>query len=182
MNWANIFLIAVGLSMDAFAMAITVGLSIPKAGIKEALIVGLYFGLFQAAMPVVGYYAARQFADLITQYDHWVVFGLLVFIGGKMIWGSINKEERPNAQPYSLGFANMLTLALATSIDAMAVGISFAFLQTSIVPAGIVIGITTFAFSLVGVKIGCIFGTKCKTQATLAGGVILVLMGIRMLL
>ena len=184
MNWANIFLIAIGLSMDAFAMAITVGLTVSKAGIKEFLVVGFYFGLFQAAMPVVGYFAARRFAYFISQYDHWVVFGLLIFIGGKMIWSSFNKDIKkyPNKQDECLGIGHMLPLAIATSIDALAVGVFFAVYEVRIVPAITIIGVTTFVVSILGVKIGNIFGERFKSKAGLVGGIILILIGISIIL
>jgi len=194
MNMIELFLLAMGLSMDAFAVAICLGLTIAKVNMKKALIVGLYFGAFQAGMPVVGYIVAVQFAEHVTKYDHWVVFGLLSFLGAKMIWGSFKKEKcidrtcaatpctdrkcRRNMQEATLKPSKMIPLALATSIDAMAVGVSFAFLYVSIVPAVSLIGVTTLIISVVGVKIGSTFGARFKSKAELLGGIILVSMGL----
>ncbi len=201
MNLLELFLIAIGLSMDAFAVALCSGLTMPKATIKKALIIGLYFGLFQAVMPLIGYILATQFADNITTFDHWVAFALLCFIGGKMIIGSFRKDgcadrecpaetctdrecpggKRPEKKEASLKPAEMLPLALATSIDALALGVSFAFLRVNIVPAILFIGTITLVLSMLGVKIGNIFGIKSKSKAELAGGIILVLMGLKIL-
>jgi len=201
MSFPELLLIAVGLSMDAFAVAVCAGLTMPKVTIKKSLIVGLYFGIFQAAMPLIGYMLATQFADKITAFDHWIAFALLCFIGGKMIMGSFKKEgcsdrecptktctdracpggARPDTKETSLKPAKMLPLALATSIDALAVGVSFAFLKVDIVPVVLSIGITTLILSMVGVKIGNVFGTRFKSKAELTGGIILVLMGLKIL-
>jgi putative Mn2+ efflux pump MntP len=198
----ELILIAVGLSMDAFAVAVSIGLSMPKVTIRKSLIVGLYFGFFQAAMPLIGYLLASQFADKITAFDHWIAFALLTAIGIKMFVGGLKKEgcadrecpegicadrecpggERPHTKEASLRPAKMLPLALATSIDALAVGVSFAFLDVAIAPAVLSIGFITLALSMLGVKIGTIFGMKFKSKAELAGGVILVLMGLKILL
>ena len=183
MNFIELFFLAIGLSMDAFAVAVCSGLAMTRATMKKSLIIGLYFGVFQAVMPLIGYAAAIQFADSITSYDHWIAFALLCFLGGKMIAGSFKKdEERAGQMEASLKPARMLPLALATSIDALAVGISFAFLRVSILPAVSFIGITTLVISMAGVKIGNVFGTKYKSKAELAGGVILVLTGLKILL
>lgn len=202
MNILELLFLAVGLSMDAFAVAVCHGLSMQKAGFKKALIVGLYFGVFQAAMPIIGYLVGSQFSDLIVHVDHWIAFILLAFIGAKMILGSFRKEgcpdrkcpvetcpdracpggKRPGTEEVSLRPAKMLPLALATSIDALAVGVSFAFLQVKIIPAVSFIGLTTLVLSMAGVKIGHIFGTKFKAKAELAGGVMLVLIGLKILL
>jgi len=202
MNITELFLIAVGLSMDTFAISICMGLTLPKADMKKALIVGLYFGIFQAAMPLIGYMAAIIFADKIIAYDHWIAFALLCFLGGRMLAGSLKKEgcsdrvcpdgmcgdrvcpggKKPDRTEASVKPARMLPLALATSIDALAVGVSFAFLRVRIVPAVSLIGITTFALSLAGVKIGKVFGAKLKSKAELAGGIILILIGVKILL
>jgi len=194
MNWIELFLLAVGLSMDAFAVAICLGLTMAKVSMKKALIVGLYFGAFQAGMPVIGFMVARLFAEQITQYDHWVVFALLSFLGGKMIWGSFKKETCPDRecsatpctdrecpssrQETDLKPSKMIPLALATSVDAMAVGISFAFLQVRIIPAVSLVGVMTLAISMIGVKIGNVFGARFKSKAELIGGIILVSMGL----
>ena len=202
MNFIELFLLAVGLSMDAFAVAVCAGLTMPKLNIKKALVIGLYFGIFQAVMPLIGYLVAKLFADKIITYDHWIAFALLCFLGGKMIMESFKKDgcpdrecpddvcadrkcpggEKPNRKETSVKPARMLPLALATSIDALAVGVSFAFLRVNIIPAVSFIGITTFTLSLVGVKIGNVFGTRFKSKAELVGGVILVLIGLKILL
>ncbi len=202
MKLLELFIIAVGLSMDAFAVSICTGLSMKKSSIKKALIVGLYFGIFQAVMPLIGYFLGSQLADRITAFDHWIAFLLLAFIGGKMIVESFHKEGcadrscpdgtckdrecpgkgRPDTEEAPLTPAKMLPLAVATSIDALAVGVSFAFLKVNIGLAATLIGITTLAFSVVGVKIGKIFGSRFKSRAELTGGIILVFMGLKILL
>ena len=186
MNFPELFLIAVGLSMDAFAVAVCAGLTMPKATVKKAFVVGAYFGVFQAGMPVIGYLVATLFADTIIAYDHWVAFVLLGFLGGKMIVGSFQKESAPDearpAEIFSLKPAKMLPLAVATSIDALAVGVSLAFLKVDIVPAASFIGVVTLLLSMLGVKIGNLFGMRFKSRAELFGGVILVGLGIHSLL
>jgi len=184
MNLFELFLLSIGLSMDAFAVAIGIGLCMAKADIKKALIVGLYFGAFQAGMPVIGYIAAVRFAEPMIQYNRWVAFSLLFFLGGKMIWGGFKKEndEQQCGREPALGPSQMLPLAVATSVDAMAVGISFAFLQVSIVPAISLIGVTTLVISMIGVKVGNSFGSRFESKAAVAGGVILILIGLRILL
>ena len=180
MNFIELFILAAGLSMDAFAVSICAGLTMRKAGMGKMLTVGLYFGVFQAGMPLIGYFTAGLFAEKIIAYDHWVAFGLLGFLGGKMIIDGFKKESGPNE--YSLKPAQMITLALATSIDALAVGVSFAFLQVNIIPAVLFIGITTLVISMAGVKIGHISGAGFKSKAQLAGGIVLVLIGLKILL
>ena len=185
MNFIELFLLAVGLSMDAFAVAVCIGLSTAKTNIKKCLIVGLYFGVFQAVMPLIGYFAATLFADKIDSYDHWIAFVLLGFLGGKMIFESFKKEEdeeEKDGKKSSLRPANMLPLALATSIDALAVGVSFALLDVKIIPAVSFIGITTLLISMAGVKIGNMFGSRFKSKAEFAGGIILILIGLKILL
>lgn len=222
MNLLELLLIAIGLSMDAFAVSLCSGLTMPKVTIKKALIIGLYFGFFQGAMPLMGYLLGTQFADKIIAFDHWIAFVLLCIIGGKMVVESFAKEgcadrecplgkctdrecppemctdrecpamdctdrecpggERPEKKEVSLKPAEMLPLAIATSIDALAVGVSFAFLDVNIVPAVSSIGIITLTLSVLGVKIGNIFGVKFKSKAELAGGIILVLIGLKILL
>jgi putative Mn2+ efflux pump MntP len=183
MHFIELFLLAVGLSMDAFAVSVCAGLTMPKATIKKALIVGLYFGVFQAVMPLIGYLAAALFARYITAYDHWIAFGLLCFLGGKMILGSYKKEDpHDDDSEASLKPSQMLPLAIATSIDALAVGVSFAFLQMDILPAVLFIGVTTLALSMLGVKIGHVFGVRFKSTAEFTGGVILILIGAKILL
>jgi len=165
--------------MDAFAVAVCLGLR-HKATAKNMLIVGLYFGVFQAAMPLIGYYAATFFADSIESYDHWIAFALLTFLGARMIIGSFKDDEGTESD--SLNYRVMLPLAVATSIDALAVGISFAVIRTDIVPAVVIIGIVTFVIAMLGVRIGSIFGSKISSRAELAGGIILILIGVKILL
>ncbi|MCB7317188.1 manganese efflux pump MntP [Lacrimispora sp. 210928-DFI.3.58] len=180
MSIAELFIIAVGLSMDAFAVSVCKGLSMPVMNWKGALIVGLYFGGFQAAMPLLGFFLGTGFSQAIEQYDHWVAFLLLAVIGGNMIKeGMEGEEECPSA---ALDVKTMTLLAIATSIDALAVGVTFAFLRVDIVPAVIFIGTVTFFLSMTGVKVGNAFGSKYKSKAEIAGGLILVLMGVKILL
>ena len=182
MNFFEIIAIAAGLSMDAFAVSVCKGLAAGKAGIKYYLIVGLWFGGFQALMPLIGYFLGSLFAGYIEAIDHWVSFGLLVLIGANMIREAFSKKEEETDA--SLGFFTMLLLAVATSIDAFAVGITFSFDMAAayIAPAVAIIGVTTFLISAVGVKIGSVFGAKYKSKAEFVGGVILILIGIKVLL
>jgi putative Mn2+ efflux pump MntP len=180
MGLAELLILAAGLSMDTFAVAICAGLTMRKASLQKCVAVGLYFGIFQAGMPLIGYSIAALFADRIIAYDHWIAFGLLFFLGGKMIVASLKKEDKTDKEA-SLRPAQMLPLALATSIDALAVGVSFAFLQVSIVPAVALIGAVTFVLSAAGVKIGHVFGVKFKSKAEFVGGLILILIGVRIL-
>ncbi len=182
MSIAELFLIAVGLSMDAFAVAVCKGLSLKKPRIKHMLIVGAYFGIFQAAMPLIGYFLGSYLSESIVAFDHWIAFILLAIIGGKMVKESMEKDSPDCCESEKLEVVDMLTLSLATSIDALAVGVTFAFLKVSIVPAVSFIGIVTFTLSAVGVKIGSVFGAKYKSKAELAGGIILILMGLKILL
>ena len=234
MSELELLLLAVGLSMDAFAVAVCAGVTMKRATLKKALIVGLYFGVFQAAMPLVGYWAAGLFADKIIDYDHWIAFALLCFLGGKMTVESFKNrgrkavppeseaeeplesgddespefgDDRPpelgDKEPNKLGDkrpgesggkeppadekktlrpGKMLPLALATSIDAMAAGLSFAFLQVKILPAVSFIGATTLILLAAGVKIGQVFGVRFRQRAELAGGVILIMIGFKILL
>ena len=179
MSIAELFLLAVGLSMDAFAVSICKGLSLRNFKVKHMLIAGAWFGGFQALMPLIGYFLGSFFAEMIEKYDHWVAFVLLAIIGGNMIKESFGKDEKVDS---SMDVKSMLLLAIATSIDALAVGVTFAFLQVQIVPAVSFIGVITFIFSAVGVKIGSLFGTKYKSKAELFGGIVLVLIGIKILL
>ena len=181
MNFLEILVLAVGLSMDAFAVAACAGLTMPRATVKKAVVVGLYFGVFQAVMPLIGFWVATVFADMITAFDHWIAFGLLCFLGVKMIIGSF-KKEKECSEECSLKPQRMLPLAVATSIDALAVGVSLAFLRANIAQAAITIGIVTFALSILGVKIGSVFGTRFKSKAELAGGIILILIGCKILI
>lgn len=179
MSILDLFILAVGLSMDAFAVSVCKGLSLVKIKPKHMCIAGAWFGGFQALMPLIGYFLGSFFAEMIEKYDHWVAFVLLAIIGGNMIKESFGKDEKVNS---SMDVKSMLLLAIATSIDALAVGVTFAFLQVQIVPAVSFIGVITFIFSAVGVKIGSLFGTKYKSKAELFGGIVLVLIGIKILL
>lgn len=181
MNTWELLILAIGLSMDAFAVAICKGLAIKEARVKHMIIAGAYFGGFQALMPVIGYLLGVNFKGLIERFDHWIAFFLLALIGGNMLREALSKGEEEELNT-SFGPKSMIPLAVATSIDALAVGVTFAFLQVRIIPAVSMIGITTFLFSLVGVKIGNIFGLKYKTKAEFAGGVILILIGLKILL
>lgn len=175
----ELLIIAVGLSMDAFAVAVCKGLSQRQHSMKNALITGVYFGGFQALMPLIGYLLGTTFADYITVVDHWIAFALLSIIGINMIRESRSCDViRDN----SFGFKRMAVLSLATSIDALAIGITFAFLKVDILPAVLSIGVITFVISFLGVKLGSVFGAKFKTKAEITGGVILILMGIKILL
>ena len=180
MSLTELFIIAVGLSMDAVAVAVCKGLAMPRMSWKGALIVGLYFGGFQAAMPLLGYFLGSKFSMAIRAYDHWVAFLLLVLIGAGMVKESFEKDE--SCANASLDVRGMVLLAVATSIDALAVGVTFAFLNVDIVPAVSFIGAVTFTLSMVGVKVGNAFGCKYKSRAELAGGAILILMGLKILL
>ena len=180
MGLLELFILAVGLSMDAFAVSVCKGLAMPKITVKKTLIVGVWFGGFQALMPTLGYFLGVQFRDKITAIDHWIAFILLGIIGANMIKEACSGEcEEENE---SLDIKTMFLLAVATSIDALAVGITFAFLNVHLIAAVSFIGITTFTLSAAGVKIGNIFGTKYKSKAELAGGVILILLGCKILL
>jgi len=185
MGLGELFILAVGLSMDAFAVAVCKGLAMRRATLKKAALVGLYFGVFQAGMPLLGYLLGSQFAEYITAYDHWIAFGLLAFLGGRMVLESREQEENGcdiHSPEADLRFREMVVLALATSIDALAVGISLAFLQVDILPAVGFIGTVTFLLSMLGVKVGNVFGIKYKSRAELAGGIILICIGIKILI
>ena len=181
MTFWEIFLLAVGVSMDAFAVSIGKGLSAKRVSWREALTVGLWFGGFQALMQVIGYYLGISFADLVTKIDHWIAFGLLLLIGGNMIREALQGGDDKPADA-SFGFKTMLLLAIATSIDALALGISFAFLGTNLWRAILVIGLTTFAFSAVGLLIGKKVGTRFHAGAEILGGIILIAIGLKILI
>ena len=180
MSLLTLFITAVGLSMDAFAVSVCKGLAMKKLSWKKAVIIGLWFGGFQALMPTIGYLLGTRFERYVTAFDHWIAFVLLVFIGGNMIKEALSKEE--DEANDSVDVKTMLLLALATSIDALAVGVTYAFLQVSIVPAVSFIGIITFILSVIGVKIGNVFGLKYKAKAEIFGGAILIIMGLKILL
>lgn len=180
MSLWELFFIAVGLSMDAFAVSVCKGLSVRKAEWKHLLTAGLYFGGFQALMPLCGYLLGVNFQAMITNIDHWIAFILLGFIGANMVREAIKKDEEEDLNA-SFGPKTMLPMAVATSIDALAVGVTFAFLQVNILPAIVFIGSITFLLSAAGVKIGNLFGARYKSGAELFGGVILILMGLKIL-
>ena len=180
MSLVELFLLAVGLSMDAFAVSVCKGLSTPRVRVKHMLLCGAYFGGFQALMPLIGYLLGVRFQSMIERVDHWVAFVLLAIIGINMIREALGSEEEQ--MDASFGFKTMLLLAVATSIDALAVGVTFAFLNVQIVPAVCFIGAVTFVLSMLGVRLGSVFGTKWKQRAELAGGAILVLIGLKILI
>lgn len=181
MELAEILIIAVGVSMDAFAVSICKGLSVQNIRPGHAGVTALWFGGFQALMPLLGYFLGVSFADFVSSVDHWIAFILLGIIGGNMIKESFHKEDCCNVDP-DFSFRTMLAMAVATSIDALAIGVSLAFLKVNIWQAVLLIGITTALFSGVGVYIGNIFGSRYKSKAEFAGGFILIAMGLKILL
>lgn len=181
MGIVELLLIAVGLSMDAFAVSICKGLGMKKVNMKVAAVLALFFGGFQGLMPLIGWALGSQFLWLIAPIDHWIAFGLLAVIGGKMLWEAFHDEE--DGKPADrIDLSEFFILAIATSIDALAVGISFAALSVDIVPSVLLIGIVTFAFSIGGVFVGNYFGTRYEKPATITGGVVLILIGLKVLL
>ena len=181
MGLLEIILIAVSLAMDAFAVSICKGLSMKKMDWKKAIIIGLYFGLFQGGMPLIGYLLGVGFEESIKFIDHWIAFILLAFIGGNMIKEALSKKEDDEVDD-KVDFKTMVVLAIATSIDALAVGVTFAFLNVNILLAAGLIAIITFIISCFGVKLGNVFGDKYEKKAELAGGIVLVLIGLKILL
>ncbi|MDR2606054.1 MAG: manganese efflux pump MntP family protein [Oscillospiraceae bacterium] len=182
MSFVELLFIAVGLSMDAFAIAVCKGFSLKKPRFRECVLVGVYFGASQAIMPLIGYAVASRFAHIVTAWDHWIAFVLLGVLGGKMLYDGLKNGGGDDARDARLHFKVMLPLAVADSIDALAVGISFAFLKVAIIPCSAVIGVTTLILSAVGVAVGGKFGAKLGTKATIAGGAILILLGVKVLL
>ena len=182
MGLAELVLLAVGLSMDAFAVSICKGLGMKKINLKVAVVLGLFFGGFQAGMPVIGWALGSQFMGIIGPIDHWIAFILLAFIGGKMLWEAFTEDEGDGKDADKIDLGEYMTLAIATSIDALAVGISFAALSVDIMPAVSLIGITTFIFSVAGVAIGHTFGARYEKPAAIVGGVVLILIGLKILL
>ena len=181
-GFVELFLIGVGLSMDAFAVSVCKGLGMSRLNIRQATIISLFFGGFQALMPLIGWALGSQLADLITPIDHWIAFALLAFVGGKMLWDAFHEddEQGEEAQDAKLDLKELIMLAIATSIDALAVGITFAFLQVAIVPSVAIIGVVTFVLSFVGV--GHFFGARFEKPATIVGGAVLILIGVKTLL
>lgn len=179
MSIIELLLIAMGLSMDAFAVSIGKGLSVCHLRPHHSMSVGLWFGGFQAMMPLIGYALGASFASLVSDYDHWIAFVLLGIIGANMIKEAFSKEEKSDPD---FSFKTMLIMAIATSIDALAIGVSFAFLGVNILTAAIVIGITTFLFSVAGIKIGNLFGCRYKSKSEFIGGVVLIIIGTKILM
>ncbi len=186
MDFLTLFLIAVGLSMDAFAVSICKGLALGKTPFGKCAYVGLWFGGFQALMPIIGYFVGVSFSSAIERFDHWIAFALLALIGINMIREALGKEEEAEGctecDKKALSVRSMFPMAVATSIDALAVGVGFAFLNVDIWSSVICIGITTFVLSAVGVKVGSLFGSRYKSKAELAGGIILICIGLKILL
>lgn len=184
MSIVELFLIGVGLSMDAFAVAICQGLCMPKLNLRHGGVIALYFGGFQALMPLIGWFLGSQFAGYIQSFDHWVAFVLLALIGGNMVREALSPEEEETscAVNSKLDHKKLFMMAVATSIDALAIGVAFAFMDVLILPAVSLIGCTTFCLSLVGVVVGNFFGSRYKKRAELTGGTILILLGVKILL
>ena len=180
MDFLTLLLIAVGLSMDAFSVAICKGLAMPKATFGKCAIVGLWFGGFQALMPIIGYFLGCSFAHVVERVDHWIAFGLLAIIGINMIRETMSGDDEGHDSDF--GPRKMFVMAVATSIDALTIGISMAFLRVDIWVAATVIGVVTFAFSAVGVSLGCKFGAKVGSKAGIVGGVVLICLGIKILI
>ena len=180
MDSITLFVLALGLSMDAFAVSISNSMCFSGLRRNEAALTSLSFGVFQGLMPVAGYFAGRAFADVVSAFDHWIAFALLGFIGGKMIWEAVHPEKEECE--VNLPFSTILTQAIATSIDALAVGVSFALLEVNILSASVIIALTTLLCSLVGAYLGKAFGSLLKSKAEVFGGVILVLIGLKILL
>ncbi|BAK44395.1 manganese efflux pump MntP family protein [Eggerthella sp. YY7918] len=184
MGLLELFLIAVGLSMDAFAVSVCKGLCMKRLNVRQAFVIALFFGGFQGLMPLIGWALGTQFERFITPVDHWIAFGLLALIGGKMLWDALHEDDEALACPADgkLDMRELVMLAIATSIDALAVGITFAFLRVDIAVSVGLIGLTTFVLSLVGVAVGHRFGARYEKPATIVGGVVLILIGLKILL
>ena len=183
MTLTELILLSLGLAMDAFSVSVCKGLSMKKIDCKGAAVTALFFGVFQGVMPLIGYFLGSRFEKFISQYSHWVAFFLLGFIGGKMIFEVIfSKDDEGVSKEYKLDIKELFVLAVATSIDALAVGVVFAAQQTPVISSVIVIGVITFVTSLIGVGIGNRFGSKYEKKAELVGGIVLVLIGVKLLL
>ena len=183
-GFVELFLIGVGLSMDAFVVSICKGLGMSRLNMRQAAVISLFFGGFQAFMPLIGWALGSQLTDFITPIDHWIAFGLLAFVGGKMLWDAFHEDDEDEGvqTDEKLDLKELLMLAIATSIDALAVGITFAFLQVAIVPSITIIGLTAFVISFAGVAVGHFFGARFEKPATIVGGVVLILIGVKILL
>lgn len=180
MSLLEVILIAIGLAMDAFAVSVCKGLAMKKMDWKKAGIIGLYFGLFQGLMPVIGYFLGIGFESKIRAVDHWIAFILLSFIGSSMIKEALKQNDE--SADDKIDFKTMVVLAIATSIDALAIGVTFAFLNVNLTVAALAIGVITFIISAIGVKIGNVFGDKYEAKAEITGGVILIILGLKILL
>ena len=185
MDFLTLLLLAAGLSMDAFAVSVCKGMSMKKTGLSQALVVGLWFGVFQALMPIIGYFLGIQFMGMISAWDHWIAFGLLTLIGVNMIREATEKDDKKakNPEKNDLAFRTMLMAAVATSIDALAVGVSFAVMNdvNILISAG-TIGVVTLAFSVIGIKAGHLVGRRLASKAEIIGGIILICIGIKILI
>jgi manganese efflux pump family protein len=182
MAFIELIFLAISLSMDAFAVSLSKGLCMPKINYRHAAIIAFAFGGFQALNPLVGWLIGKQFERYVTRFDHWIAFGLLALIGIKMIVEALKKVKQESECQYRLDFKELLVLSVATSIDALAVGITFSFLQVMIIPSVSVIGMTTFIICFAGVIIGNKFGSRIKKQAEIAGGIVLILIGLKIFL
>ena len=181
MGIAEIFLLAVGLAMDAFAVSVCKGLALGKIKVRHAAVVGAWFGGFQALMPLLGYLLGSAFSQLVSEVDHWIACALLVIIGGNMVREALSRDDSEELPDPSLSPKTMLMPAIATSIDALAVGVTFAFLDVPVLLAVVIIGVVTFLLSGLGVKLGSLCGSKYKSKAELTGGIVLILLGLKIL-
>lgn len=181
MNIAELFLLSVGLAMDAFSASVCEGVRMKKINSMGAVLTALFFGIFQAGMPLIGYFLGSRFSEITTAYDHWIAFVLLGVIGGKMLWEAFHPET-DNEKAYTFNLKEIIVLSVATSIDALAVGIVFSAQKTNILFSVSAIGIVTFLLSLAGVVIGNRFGEKYGNKAEVAGGIVLIFIGVKLLL
>lgn len=183
MGFIDIFLISIGLAADSFAVSVCKGLGMKRLNMKQAVVIGIFFGGFQALMPLIGWALCRNFEEYVTPVDHWIAFILLAFIGGKMIWEAFHEdEEEVEPKDAKLDYKELTMLGIATSIDALAVGITFAFLDVNIWTSIALIGVTSFVLSIIGVAIGHAFGARYEKPASIIGGTILILLGVKILL
>ncbi len=182
MNLISIFFVSVGLAADAFAVSISKGLEMKRVTLKNALKVAVCFGIFQGLMPLIGYVLGAQFGELVDSIDHWLAFIILGYIGAKLVKEGLDKDNSEEHKACDLSIKALVPLAIATSIDALAVGVTFAFLKVSILPTVLVIVVVTTVCCLVGVKIGNVFGIKYRAKAEVLGGIILILIGFNILI
>lgn len=181
MDFLDLFILAVGLSMDAFAVSLCKGITVRNMNLKKSIVIGLYFGFFQALMPLIGYLLTGIFSEQIKSFDHWIAFALLLFIGIKMLIEAFEKEKEEESCNYSLGFLVMIPLAFATSVDALAAGITLSINKVDILLAITLIGVVTFLLCAIGAKVGFLFGKKFQKIAEILGGIVLILLGIKIL-